>query len=227
MSLFPFYQIEAFFHVLFLAYLLKHTMFDVKIKISPEGIAQSCLTCKHAPSLPNDFFIDMPFLVGWADCLVIVDILVKNAHKTKRVDFNQFYSYPHTYALKNPDKLDENFVRIFQGAGRSLLCFTLKWLVKLGYIKEEYSITMQASKQYAEKQPFEKLLQYYKSFGFKVVDEAQVEDEYEELVKMEATVKTVLESCGRENKKSSQVKRFFDQQRYFTSLVFEGYKNDL
>jgi hypothetical protein len=200
-------------------------MFDVKIRISPEESVQSCLTLKQKPSLPEDFFVEMPFLVGWSDCLVMADISVKNAHKNKRVSFNQFYSYPQTYAIKNPTALDETFVNLFQGAGRSLLCFTISWLLKLGYIKEDYMIEMQASKQYAEKQPFDKLLHFYKSLGFKVVDETQVKDEFEELVDMEGSVRNIMQACNKEYKKSSEVSKFFDQKRYFTSLVFEGFKH--
>ena len=147
-----------------------------------------CTVCVKYKDLTRNFFPKAIHFHWDKECLLFLTL-----HFGEVLTLSHFFSLPQQQYLQDSKSVDNEFLRLFSGGGKSLLCWTLKELLFKGLISSDQEIELEAGGDEVSDNDMIRLIDYYNYLGFEPIDNSQtITNGYP----MKSTVKKVLNNCN-------------------------------
>lgn len=162
-----------------------------------------CSTCVKYKGITRHEFPDAIHFHHNKECLLFMVI-----HFGSPLSISHFFSLPQQQYLMNPSSVNMEYLKMFRGGGKSLLCWVLRNLVEQNIIHTTDKIELEAGGNEVDEVMIIRLIDYYKNLGFWAIDETQ---EKINGYPMESTVGDVLSNCESNH---SSIELFLQSQRF-------------
>lgn len=153
-----------------------------------------CTICVEIDGLSRLDFPDAIHFLQNKKCILFLTLWYD---KPPILQLSHFFNLIQQQHLKSPTIITDKYLKLLKGSGQTLLCWTLKELIKLNLIHENHIITLEAGGDENTEEQIKQLILYYKQLGFKESDPSlPIDYGYP----MEARVKNIIDLCIVKNK---------------------------